>query len=175
MSTPSSSLPEPGSPAYRHLMAGLAAVHADCARRGDMEGAVRIVIETNAAYPDGLLDLAAALLFETARRCPPDLRRDGAPDLARLAPVQPDALTVLEATSKTNRLLGLGLVNAADITATEEQAGTHERHRTTVEAALAAAPQGLDAVRAALAPADGDLGAVSAVLSMAAAAVRTIG
>ncbi|MFF4924248.1 hypothetical protein ACFY4B_27000 [Kitasatospora sp. NPDC001261] len=156
-------------------MAGLAAVYADHARRGDMSEPVRIVIQANAAYPDGLLDLAAALLLEAARRCPPGLRHGATPDLSRLAPSRPDALTVLKAASDTKRLLGRGPVDADDITSTEQQVSTHEAHRPTVQAALAAASRGLNAVRAALGPADADPRAVSAVLAMAAEALRTIG
>lgn len=178
-----SALPAEGTPAYWHLITSVGAAFIAGARSGVVNReAIGIVAALQARYRNGTLDLAAALLYDALVRCPPERRTsEGLPDLDLLAPDSTDAVTVLEATSKTNAIFGRRTVTAADIEHTEEQQRAHDRTRDLVtaawtSAASAPAPEAMRSkIRSCLSPLEGDARGSAAVLALAASAVVRVG
>lgn len=137
---------------------------------------MRVLLALERAYPRarGVLDLAAVLLASAFYQCPKSLRAaNGLPDLDKLIPVRPDAVTVLTVVSKANAFLGHVTV-AADIEAAERQVLVHERMREVVENAWSEAQQRprdpastLAGVVEALSVFAGDARATSALLAIA--------
>ncbi|WP_327258179.1 hypothetical protein [Streptomyces sp. NBC_01244] len=170
-----SALPQEGTPAYWRLVTRAGAAFVDAARSGLVNRqAVGTVSALQARYPQGALDLAVTVLADVLVRCPAHQRtKEGLPDLDRLVPARPDALTVLEAASKSNAFFGRGIATAADITGIEEQVRAHDRTLDLVTAAWRVASSAPDLesirseIRSSLTPLAADALAVAAALTVA--------
>lgn len=170
-----SALPQEGTPAYWRLVTRAGTAFVDAARSGLVNRqAIGTVSALQGRYPHGTLDLAVTVLADVQVRCPAQQRtEEGLPDLDRLAPARPDAIAVLEATSKTNAFFGRGLPTAADIEGVEEQVRVHDRTRELATAAWRAAASAPDPesrrseIRSSLTPLAADARAVAAALTLA--------
>lgn len=108
-------------------------------RQGHLHAALGLMTQLADSY--GLVavrGLAAELAMNLHGRCPSRFRTAfGGANLSALAPAaDDDALTTLDVTSKTNRLMGRGQVTAADLEDTEVQMRVTETVRRAVQAAL---------------------------------------
>ncbi|MBL1115404.1 hypothetical protein JK364_23825 [Streptomyces sp. 110] len=123
-------------------------------RREDLHAALGLMTQLANTY--GLVavrGLAAELAMDLHAHCPSRFRTAfGGANLSALAPaLDDDALTTLDAASKTSRLMGRGQVTAADLEDTEVQMRITETVRHAVQAALnAAAAQSSSAAAAQL-------------------------
>ncbi|MEV6956096.1 hypothetical protein [Streptomyces sp. NPDC051183] len=168
-------LPQEGTPAYWRLVTRAGVAFVDAARSGLVSReAIATISALQGRYPRGTLDLTTTVLADVLVRCPAQQRtEEGLPDLDRLVPARSDAVTVLEATSKSNAFFGRGLATAADIEGVEEQVRVNDRTRDLVTAAWRAAAAAADlesassAIRSSLAPLATDARAVAAALTLA--------
>ncbi|MEW1548382.1 hypothetical protein [Streptomyces tsukubensis] len=111
-------------------------------RRGDLHAALGLMTQLANTY--GLVavrGLAVELAMDLHAHCPSRFRDAlGGANLSALAPAADDgALTTLDVTSKTNRLMGRRQVTAADLENTEVQMCVTETVRHIVQVELSAA------------------------------------